>query len=156
MIAHFCFSINMESRMFRVRFISWELQKCFGKIRKLFWKKMFTHLFQWICVPYLKFFKKLNFFWNNYEPPSMQTLIKATTEKEVKNVKKQLKTKKRLFKMLQKNKKQKPKGFLNEASRTAWIGIKKSDMYHLDFWKRNCFSGIIMIHMQIILTKSKF
>ena len=157
MIAHFYFLINIKPRMFCERFISWKLQKCFGKIRKLFWKKKtFIHLFQWICVPYLRLFRKLISLRNNYEPPSMRTLIGATTEREVKSVKKQLKTKKRLFKMFQKDKKQKFENFSNEASKTAWIVIKKSDMYYQNFWKKNCFSGIITIRMQIILIKSKF
>ena len=154
MIAYFYFLINMRSRMFCERFISWKLQKCFDKIKKLFWKKKtFIHLFQWICVPYLRFFKKLIPFRSDYEPPSVRTLVGATTKRKVESVKKQLKAKKRLFKMFQKNKKQRFEDFLNEVLRTTWIVIKKNDMYHQDFWKKNCFSGIMMIHMQIILVK---
>ena len=58
-----------------------------------------------------KVFQKTDFFWSDYEPPSMRTLVGVTTEKKIKNVKKQLKTKKRLFKIFQKNKKQKFKIF---------------------------------------------
>ena len=156
MIAHFYYLINIRPRMFHEHFMSWKLQKCFGKIRKLFWKKKkFIYLFQWIYVSYLRLFKKLISFQSDYGSPLVRTLIEVTTEKKIKNVKKQLKTKKHLFKIFQKNKKQRLKNFSNEASKTAWIVIKKSDMYHQNFWKENCFSGIMTIRMQIILIKSK-
>ena len=80
----------------------------------------------------------------------------SDNKKKIKNIKKQLKTKKRLFKMFQKNKKQKSKYSLNEALKTAWIVIKQNDMYHQDFWKKSCFNDIIMIRMQIILMKPEF
>ena len=117
------------------------------KTAKMFWqnqktvlkKKTFIHLFQWICVPYLKLFRKLIFFWSNYESPLMRILVRVTTEKEIKNVRKQSKTKKHLFKMLQKNKKQKIKNSSNKTSKMTWIVIKKSDIYHQNFWKKNLF-----------------
>ena len=39
------------------------------------------------------------------------------TKRKIKNVKKQLKTKKRLFKIFQKNEKQRPENSSNEASK---------------------------------------
>ena len=124
MIAHFYFLINIKPRMFCECFISWKLQKCFDKIRKLFWKKKtFIHLFQWICVSYLRFFRKLIPFRSDYEPPPMRTLVKATTKKKIKNVKKQLKTKKRLFKMFQKNKN--PKAFQMKHRKRHELSSKK-------------------------------
>ena len=145
----------------KIAYVLWTFH--FMKIAKMFWQNQkivlkintFIYLFQWICVAYLKLFRKLIFFWSDYEPPSMRTLVEATTEREVKSVKKQLKTKKRLFKMFQRNKKQKSEDFLNETSKTTRIVIKKNDMYHQNFWEKNCFSDIITIHMQIILIKSK-
>ena len=119
-------------------------------------KKTFIHLFQWICVSYLKLFRKLIFSQNDYEPPSMRTLVEATTNREIKNVKKQLKAKKHLSKMFQKNKKQKFKNFSNEALRMAWIVIKKKWYVSSKFLKKKCFIDIMTIRMQTILIKSEF
>ena len=66
-----------------------------------------------------KTFQKTDFFSKRLQTATDANTDRGDDKKKIKSVKKQLKMKKHLFKMFQKNKKQKFKNSSNEASKMA-------------------------------------